>query len=166
MNVIFPPGLTVGFEYASAPDSRIIEYVESGAGPSHATTLVAPGEVIDARFSGGVARRKVSYFGAAPVLWYRLAAPENAVRAAISFLESQCGEPYAWQDILAFAVPGAFKRATGAKHPWMCSWLAGAAQVRGGILRKPPVGLERINPFELWCMDWGAGAIPLPGPQF
>jgi hypothetical protein len=162
----FPAGLTVGFEYASAPASRLIEYVESGAGPSHVTTLVAPGEVIDARFRGGVARRPVSYFGSTPVVWYRLAGTTEAVKASLALLEAQIGEPYDWQDILAFAVPTAFRALTGARHPWMCSYLASAAQVAGGFLHKPPVGLERINPFELWCLDWGAGAIELPGPVF
>ena len=159
-------GLTVGFAYSTALTSRLIEYYEAGAGPSHATTLVKPGYVIDARLSGGVALRPVSYLDRSLVHWYRIAAPEARVRDAIAFLTAQEGQRYAWQDILAFAVPGAFRKLTGAHHPWMCSYLAAAAQVGAGILPKPPVGLERITPLSLLLMDSAAGAVPLAGPQF
>ncbi len=166
MPASIPSGLTVGFVYSTALTSSVIEYSESGVGPSHATTLVAPGWVIDARFSGGVAMRPVSYLSGSTVQWYRLPGTETAVDRAIAFLHGQCGQPYDWQDIVAFAVPNAFKRLTGAKHPWMCSYLALAAQLKGQLLPKPPVGAERINPFELLLMDVAAGALALSGPVF
>ena len=161
-----PPGLTVGYVFGSALASTAIEWFEAGAGPSHATTLVAPGYVIDARFRGGVDMRPVSYLAGSAVRWFRMPAPEPAVRGCIAFLQAQRGEPYAWQDILAFAVPAAFKAATGARHPWMCSWLQLAAETTGKVLPPAPVGLERLNPLEAMLMNCAAGAIALPGPIF
>ncbi len=166
MTTLPPPGLTVGYVFGSAITSQAIEWSESGTGPSHATTLVAPGYVIDARFRGGVAMRPVSYLAGSAVRWFRMPAPEPAVRGCIAFLQAQRGQPYAWQDILAFAVPAAFKAATGARHPWMCSWLQLAAEVGAGALPKPPVGMERLNPLEAMLMNSAAGAIEIGGPQF
>ncbi len=166
MNIINPPGITVGYVFGAAPTSAVIEWSESGAGPSHATTLVQPGYVIDARFRGGVDLRPVSYLAGSAVRWFRLPASDAVVRDCIARLQAQRGEPYAWQDILAFAVPAAFKPATGAKHPWMCSWLQLAAEVGAGALPKPPVGMERLNPLEAMLMNSAAGAIEIGGPQF
>ena len=161
-----PPGLTVGYVFGSAIASQAIEWSEAGAGPSHATTLARPGYVIDARFRGGVALRPVNYLAGSAVRWFRLPAPDAAVSACIAFLEAQRGEPYAWQDILAFAVPAAFKAATGARHPWMCSWLQLAAETAGKVLPPAPVGLERLNPLEAMLMNCAAGAVEIGGPQF
>ncbi len=160
-----PAGLTVGYAYGNALTSRIIEWREAG-GPSHATTMVAPGYVIDARYRGGVARRPVSYLSGTRVRWFRVPATEARVREAIAFLTSQCGQAYAWLDILAFAVPSSFKRLTGAKHPWMCSYLQAGCEVAATILPKPPVGLERLDPNDLMLMNSAHYAVELPGPSF
>ena len=166
MNTIVPPGLTVGYVFSSAWTSQAIEYYEAGAGPSHATTLVAPGYVIDARLRGGVDLRPVSYLAGSAVRWFRLPASDAVVRDCIDFLQAQRGEPYAWQDIIAFAVPAAFKAATGARHPWMCSWLQLACEVNGKALPRPPVGLERLDPLNAMLMNCAAGAVKLDGPMF
>ena len=166
MTVIAPPGLTVGYVFSSAWTSQAIEYYEAGAGPSHATTLVAPGYVIDARLRGGVNLRPVDYLAGSRVQWYRKPASDTVVQDCIAFLQAQRGEPYAWQDILAFAVPSAFRQLTGAKHPWMCSWLQLAAEVVGKALPRPPVGLERLDPLNAMLMNCAAGAVKLDGPLF
>ena len=148
MTTSLPPGLTVGYVYATAWTSRLIEYYEAGQGPSHATTLVEPGYVIDARLSGGVDRRPVSYLAGSRVEWYRLPAPEAAVRGTIKFLQAQKGQRYATMDILAFAIPPAFRKHVPAPHPWMCSWLQLAAEVAGGAMPKLPIQLRRATPPE------------------
>ena len=166
MTTTLPPGLTVGYVYATAWTSRLIEYYEAGQGPSHATTLVAPGYVIDARLSGGVARRPVSYLAGSRVEWYRLPAPEAAVRGTIDFLRAQRGQPYSTMDILAFAIPPAFRKHVPAPHPWMCSWLQLAAEVAGGAMPKLPIQLRRATPLDALLCNCAAGAIKISGPEF
>ena len=167
MYATIPGGLTIGYEHGLGPFSKLIEYRSAG-GPSHATTLVAPGEVIDARLIGGVKRRPVSYLNSRLMDWYRLPLPEGKVRDVISFLDIQCGQPYAWLDIIAFAVPALFKKVTGAKHPWMCSWIQIGAEVKGGALPdiSATVELERLTPNDLLLMNLAAGAVKIPGPIF
>ena len=161
-----PPGLTVGYVFSSGLFSRAIEYYEAGAGPSHATTLVAPGWVIDARLSGGVDLRPVSYLAGSRVDWYRLPAPEAAVRGTIDFLRAQRGQRYATMDILAFAIPPAFRKHVPAPHPWMCSWLQLAAEVAGGTMPKLPIQLRRATPLDALLANVARGAIRIEGPEF
>ena len=166
MTAPLPPGLTVGYVYATAWTSRLIEYYEAGQGPSHATTLVAPGYVIDARLSGGVARRPVSYLAGSRVDWYRLPAPEAAVRGTIDFLRAQRGQRYATMDILAFAIPPAFRKHVPAPHPWMCSWLQLAAEVAGGVMPELPIQLRRATPLDALVANVARGAVRIEGPEY
>ena len=166
MTTSLPPGLTVGYVYATAWTSRLIEYYEAGQGPSHATTLVAPGYVIDARLSGGVARRPVAYLAGSRVEWYRLPAPEAAVRGTIDFLRAQRGQPYSTMDILAFAIPPAFRKHTPAPHPWMCSWLQLAAEVAGGVMPELPIQLRRATPLDALVANVARGAVKIKWTEF
>ena len=166
MTAPLPPGLTVGYVYSTALTSRLIEYYEAGQGPSHATTLVAPGYVIDARLSGGVARRPVSYLAGSRVEWYRLPVPEAAVRGTIDFLRAQRGQRYATMDILAFAIPPAFRKSVPAPHPWMCSWLQLAAEVAGGAMPKLPIQLRRATPLDALVANVARGAFRIEGPEY
>lgn len=166
MTTTLPPGLTVGYVWASAWSSRLIEYYEAGQGPSHATTLVEPGYVIDARLRGGVAKRPVSYLDGSRVEWYRLELPEAAVRGTIEFLHAQVGQPYAKLDIVAFLVPPMFRKHLPSPHPWMCSWLQLAAEVAGGAMPKLPIQLRRATPLDALLCNCAAGAIKISGPEF
>lgn len=166
MTTSLPPGLTVGYVWASAWSSRLIEYYEAGQGPSHATTLVEPGYVIDARLQGGVAKRPVSYLAGSRVDWYRLPLPEHAVSACIAFLRAQVGERYAWGDILAFAAPPAFRKHLPVRHPWMCSWLQLACEVAGGAMPKLPIQLRRADPLDALLANVARGAVKIEGPEF
>ena len=166
MTPALPSGLTVGYVYATAWTSRLIEYYEAGQGPSHATTLVAPGYVIDARLRGGVAKRPVSYLDGSRVEWYRLELPEAAVRGTIEFLHAQVGQPYAKLDIVAFLVPPMFRKHLPSPHPWMCSWLQVAAEVAGGALPKPPIAERRADPLDAQIMNVARGAVLVDGPKF
>ena len=166
MTTSLPPGLTVGYVYATAWTSRLIEYYEAGQGPSHATTLVEPGYVIDARLSGGVDRRPVSYLAGSRVEWYRLPLPEPVVAACIAFLRAQVGQPYAWGDILAFAAPASFRKHLPSPHPWMCSWLQLAAEVAGGAMPTLPIQLRRATPLDALLANVARGAVRIKGPEF
>lgn len=161
-----PTGLTLGYEYGTAIESRLIEYSEAGMGPSHATTLVGPDWVIDARLSGGIKHRPLSYLKHDRMRWLRLPMPEEKIAATVAFLDRQCGEKYAWGDVFAFIAPALFKPFTGAVHPWMCSYLQIAAEVAGGALLKPPFPLERLDPLNAMLMNAAAGAIEIPKPVF
>jgi hypothetical protein len=161
----FPVGLTVGFVTATGFFSRIIEYRSAG-GPSHATTLVKDGTVIDARLFGGIKERPVSYLSGEKVDWYRIPATQEKVANAIQFLKSQCGQAYSWTDILAFLVPAIFRPYTRAKHPWMCSWLQASCLMEAGIIGKIDRPAETLTPNDNLIAVTAFGAIKLPGPVF
>lgn len=163
---INPTGLTVGYVWSRALSSQVIEYREAG-GPSHATTLVAPGYVIDARLSGGVARRPVSYLAGQPMRWFRVPATDAQVKATIDFLKTQCGQRYDWLDIIAFAIPPMFKHLSGATHPWMCSYLQGGAEIHGGVLPKLARPTEKLDPNDMLIANSAQrGCVELSGPIF
>lgn len=159
-----PPGLTVGYVTSGELGSRLIEWRSAG-GPSHATTLVAPGWVIDARFRGGVARRPISYLEKAKVRWLRIPATEMRVRAAIEALRSQIGKPYDWRDIVGFAIPQAFTRSWKDERAWICSELQIWAEQKGGIVTTSK-SVARIDPNDAMLLNEGRGAVELPGPIF
>lgn len=159
----YPPGLTVGYITSGEWTSRLIEWRSAG-GPSHATTLVAPGWVIDARFKGGVQRRPVSYL-AGDVRWLRVPATAAQVSAVLKALESQIGKPYDWRDILGFAIPQAFTRNWKDQRAWICSELQAWAEEKAGII-KTSMSASRIAPNDVMLLNEGRGAVALPGPLF
>lgn len=159
-----PPGLTVGYVTSGEWTSRLIEWRSAG-GPSHATTLVAPGWVIDARLKGGVQRRPVSYLDGAKVRWLRVPANEARVRATLEALDSQVGKPYDWRDIVGFAIPAAFTRSWKDERAWICSELQAWAEEEGEII-KTSMSVSRIAPNDAMLLNEGAGAVSLPGPIF
>jgi len=158
------PGLTVGYVTSGNIFSRAIEWRSAG-GPSHATTLVAPGWVIDARLSGGVARRPVSYLANNEVRWLRVPASLAQVKGVIAFLQSQIGKPYDWRDIFGFAIPSAFTRNWKDDRAWICSELQAAAEESQGII-KTSMSASRIAPNDVMLLNEGRGAVQLPGPIF
>lgn len=162
--MIYSAGLTVGYVTSGDWTSRLIEWRSAG-GPSHATTLVAPGWVIDARFSGGVRRRPVSYLDGAQVRWLRVPTTEDRVRMTLNALDSQVGKPYDFQDIIGFAIPQAFTRSWHNQKAWICSELQIWSEERGGIV-KTSTSVDRIDPNDAMLLNEGAGAIELPGPIF
>ena len=166
MTAPLPPGLTVGYVYSTALTSRIIEYYESSAGPSHATTLAEPGYVIDARLHGGVALRPVSYLDGSRVDWYRVPCGHEKAAQDIDFLRNQIGMPYSVGDIIGFLAPAMFRKHLPARHPWMCSWLQLAAEVAAGVLPELPGQLRRLDPYEALLCNCAAGAIKISGPEF
>lgn len=161
---MIPYGLTVGYVTSGDWTSRLIEWRSAG-GPSHATTLVASGWVIDARLQGGVARRQVSYLAGANVRWLRVPATEAQVRKTIEALESQVGRPYDWRDIVGFAIPAAFTRDWNDQRAWICSELQAWAEEEGGIIQTS-MSVSRIAPNDAMLLNEGRGAIQLPGPLF
>lgn len=162
--MIYPLGLTVGYVTSGELTSRLIEWRSAG-GPSHATTLVAPGWVIDARLQGGVQRRPIAYLAGAKVRWLRVPATESQVQATIKALESQIGKPYDWRDIVGFAIPQAFTRDWNDERAWICSELQAWAEEKGGIV-KTSMSASRIAPNDVMLLNEGRGAIELPGPMF
>lgn len=166
MNVIFPPGLTVGYVTGGAWTSRLIEWRSAG-GPSHATTLVESGWVIDAQFSGGVRRRPVDSFKGMTVEWYRVPAARPNVSGTINALASQIGVPYDWRDIIDFAFPAGFRRNWDDGRAWICSELQAWAEWKGLILPKAAVARGgRLAPVDTMEENLALGAIRLPGPIF
>ena len=157
-------GLTVGYVTSGDWTSRLIEW-RSGGGPSHATTLVAPGWVIDARLKGGVQRRPISYLANANVRWLRVPATGAQICDVIAALESQVGKPYDWRDIVGFAIPAAFTRSWGDQRAWICSELQAWAEERAGII-KTSMSVDRIDPNDAMLLNEGRGAVDLPGPIF
>lgn len=162
--MIYPAGLTVGYVTSGEWSSRLIEWRSAG-GPSHATTLVAPGSVIDARLQGGVQRRPVSYLAAARVRWLRVPATDAQVQATIKALASQIGKPYDWRDIVGFAIPGAFTRSWDDQRAWICSELQAWAEEEAGIITTS-MSADRIAPNDAMLLNEGRGAIELAGPIF
>jgi uncharacterized protein YycO len=121
--------------------------------------------VIDARFSGGVQRRPVSYLERDNVRWLRVPATDAQVRDTIKALESQVGKPYDWRDIVGFAIPAAFTRSWNDQRAWICSELQAWAEEEGGII-KTSVSVDRIDPNDAMLLNEGRGAVELPGPIF
>lgn len=159
-------GLTVGYVTGGAWTSRLIEWRSAG-GPSHATTLVEPGWVIDAQFSGGVMRRPVSSFAGEDVQWFRVPATSNQVYATVKALEAQIGAAYDWRDIVDFAIPAAFQRPWDDPRSWICSELQAWAEMQGGILPKLAVARGgRLAPVDVMEENQAIGAVPLTGPVF
>lgn len=161
---MIPSGLTVGYVTSGGWTSRLIEWRSAG-GPSHATTLVEPGWVIDARLQGGVQRRPISYLEGSQVLWLRIPAEDAAVAACIAFLKAQVGKPYDWRDIVDFAVPGRFQTPWRNTSSWICSELQIAAE-ETGILPKLIVPANRITPQDALIANSARGALPIAGPIF
>lgn len=161
---MIPDGLTVGYVTSGDLLSRPIEWRSAG-GPSHATTLVEPGWVIDSRFWGGVQRRPVSYLGNAKVRWLRVPATEAQVSATIKALQSQVGKPYDWRDIVGFAIPQAFTRSWNDQRAWICSEVQVWAEEQGGLI-KTSMSVDRIDPNDAMLLNEGRGAVELPGPIF
>lgn len=159
-----PAGLTVGYVTSGDVFSRLIEWRSAG-GPSHATTLVAPGWVIDSRIKGGVQRRPVSYLANAQVRWLRVPAKLDQVQAVFAFLESQTRKPYDWRDIIGFAIPRAFTRNWNDDRAWICSELQAAAEEKGGIIQTS-MSASRIAPNDVMLLNEGRGAVQLAGPIF
>lgn len=158
-------GLTVGYVTSGALLSRLIEWRSAG-GPSHATTFVEPGWVIDAQLEGGVQRRPVASFAGMKVEWFCVAAKAPQVKAAIGLLKSQIGKPYDWRDIVDFAYPPAFRRRWDDGRAWICSELQGWAEQQAGILPKLAVAANRLAPADMLLANSAAGAYPLKGPVF
>jgi hypothetical protein len=69
-------------------------------------------------------------------------------------------------DILAFAIPPAFRKHVPAPHPWMCSWLQLAAEVAGGAMPKLPIQLRRADPLDALLANVARGAVKVDGPVF
>lgn len=163
-----PTGLTVGYVKSGNIASKVIEWWGAG-GWSHATTLIAPGWVIDARLQGGVARRPVSYLKGFTVEWLRVPCSADAVRAAFDALESQVGKPYNYIAIAAFAstrLASLFDRNWRSEKSWFCSELQGWAGEQGGVwpkLRTPSVNL---TPGDMRLVASARDAVLLPGPMF
>lgn len=159
-----PAGLTVGYVTGGSWTSRLIEWRSAG-GPSHATTLVEPGWVIDAQLSGGVRRRPVSSFAGMAVEWYRVPATSAQVKATVAALASQIGKPYDVWDIFDFAFPSAFRRDWDDGRAWICSELQGYAEYKGGILPKLAVAEgNRLAPADMRRENLAIGAVTLAGP--
>lgn len=156
-------GLTVGYVTGGAFSSQLIEWRSAG-GPSHATTLVEPGYVIDAQFSGGVAKRPVESFAGMEVKWFRVPALDRDVRATLEALHSQLGKPYDWRDIVDFAFPSNFRRAWNDTREWICSELQIWAEQRGRIVPKLQVTANRLAPADSLLVNSTLGAVLLPGP--
>jgi len=160
-----PDGLTVGYVTSGDLSARLIE-LRSAGGPSHATTLAAPGWVIDARLKGGVQRRPVSYLEGAKVAWYRVLAPMGAVARTITALESQTGKPYDWRDIIDFAIPQRFQEPWRTPDAWICSELQAWAEEQGEVLPKLVTAYNRLAPADIMLANSARGMIPLAGPMF
>lgn len=163
-----PPGLTVGFVKGRTPASRLIEWW-GGGGWSHATTLVAPGWVIDARLSGGVARRPVSYLQNDEVEWLRVPCPPAAVSATIAALESQLDKPYDWAAILAFASPGIAALANRdwrSEKSWFCSEIQGWAGEQGGAWPKLRTPRVTLTPGDMRLVASTREAVKMGAPIF
>lgn len=161
---MIPPGLTAGYVTSGDWTSRLIEWRSAG-GPSHATTLVEPGWVIDARLGGGVMRRPVSYLAGSKVRWLRVPATPGQVGKVIVALESQIGKPYDWRDIVGFAIPAAFTRGWNDQRSWICSELQAWAEEQAGLVHTS-MAASRIAPNDIMLLNEGAGAVDLPGPVF
>jgi hypothetical protein len=161
-------GLVVGYVKSRNWSSKLIEWWGAG-GWCHATTLVAPGWVIDARYQGGVARRPVSYLTGSEVEWLRVPCSQAAVNATIAALESQIGKPYDWAAIAAFAsqrLAALVNRDWRSNKSWFCSEVQGWAGEQGGAwptLRTPRVSL---TPGDMRLVASARGAVKLPGPIF
>ena len=88
------------------------------------------------------------------------------MRGTIDFLRAQRGQRYATMDILAFAIPPAFRKHVPAPHPWMCSWLQLAAEVAGGVMPELPIQLRRADPLDALLANVARGAVRIKGPEF
>jgi hypothetical protein len=159
-----PNGLTVGYVTSGDRTSRLIEWRSAG-GPSHATTLVAPGWVIDSRLKGGVQLRPVSYLDGTQVRWLRVPATDHQVKAVLKALRSQLDKPYDWRDIIGFAIPKFFTRKWNDERAWICSELQAWAEEKAGIF-KTSMSASRIAPNDAMLLNEGKGAVPIQGPIF
>ena len=138
--------VTVGFCRGSGLFSSAIEWF-GGSYYSHVTTLLPDRcHVIDARLSGGVAKRPVDYLRHEAIRWIDIECTQKQANAVYAFLFSQIGKKYDVQGIWHF-VTGQMRDTNWTRRSaWFCDELAAASWIDAEIAQPSIIPLPRLTP--------------------
>jgi hypothetical protein len=115
--------ITLQFAAEGGLSTRLIDFYGHGIFSHVDAVIPSTGELLGARFSGGVAVRKPGYARFERTLRVNLDAEPATVDAFWSFMHDQLGKPYDPQAIAAFVFDRDWRR----PDSWDCSEMIGSA---------------------------------------
>lgn len=160
MNDLTATGIIVGNCRGSDLLSRMIEY--RAGRYSHSTTLMTGGrQVLDSRFWGGVAVRKIAYLKSDYIDWLFLPCTPRQCSDYYEALTSQLGAPYDMAGICGFLTGSIKDRNFRNKSAWFCDELIVWALEQSKRIPQLIYTPNLIDPGGLALILSTAGAFPI-----
>ena len=146
--------ITIRLVKHPGPFQVAVQIAQYGFWASHCDALMPDGELLGARFVGGVQSRPGDYDkgGFTREHFIRIPATPGQTDSFHHFLRAQIGKPFDTFAILAFAT----QRDWQSPDRWFCSELQAAGLVAAGIFPEHlAIGFARITPRDVLMLSSG-----------